>query len=162
MLAGYGNSRWVYFNWFLTARRSAPILVDTSALGQGLEESARKLSLKDPALESKSSGIMLLRKGDVLVLTVVLLVWVTFAVCVAAQGRPPALPAELDDRDFWHLVVDLSEPDLFAGGTWKAFYDNVMTLPREESGLCVRTFFGATARECSALRPQSGLRFSDP
>jgi hypothetical protein len=51
------------------------------------------------------------------------------------------------------FYVSNVEPYLFRGGNWKAFYENVMTLPLGESALFVRTFFGATARECSALRP---------
>jgi hypothetical protein len=51
------------------------------------------------------------------------------------------------------FYVSNVEPYLFRGGTWKAFYDNVVTLPLDESALFVRTFFGATARECAALRP---------
>jgi hypothetical protein len=30
---------------------------------------------------------------------------------VAAQERAPALPAELSDKDFWQLIVDISESD---------------------------------------------------
>jgi len=45
------------------------------------------------------------------------------------------------------------ETYLFANGTWKAFYDNLSTLPLDEDGLFVRTFFGAILRECAALRP---------
>ena len=43
--------------------------------------------------------------------------------------------------------------NLFRAGTWKAFYDNVSTLPVHDSGVFVRTFFGATARKCTAPRP---------
>ena len=45
------------------------------------------------------------------------------------------------------------EANLFRAGTWKAFYENVSTLPVPDAGVIVRTFFGATARECSAQRP---------
>jgi hypothetical protein len=45
------------------------------------------------------------------------------------------------------------EANLFPAGTWKAFYENVNTLPVHDAGVFVRTFFGATARECSAQRP---------
>ena len=45
------------------------------------------------------------------------------------------------------------EANLFRAGTWKAFYENVSTLPVQDGGVFVRTFFGATARECSAQRP---------
>ena len=45
------------------------------------------------------------------------------------------------------------EANLFRAGTWKAFYENVSTLPVHDAGVFVRTFFGATARECSAQRP---------
>ena len=45
------------------------------------------------------------------------------------------------------------EANLFRAGTWKAFYENAGTLPVHEAGVIVRTFFAATARECSALRP---------
>ena len=51
------------------------------------------------------------------------------------------------------LYVSNVEPYLFAAGTWKAFYDSVATLPLDPAGLIVRTFFGATMRQCSALRP---------
>ena len=141
---------------------------------------------------------MLLRKVNILLFGVSL-AWVAVAVCAHAQARPPALPAELDDREFWQVIVDVSEPGghfedenfvsneagyervmrrlqdpvkpggvylgvgpeqnftyepyLFRSGSWKAFYENVMTLPLEGSGLFIRTFFGATARECRALRP---------
>jgi hypothetical protein len=45
------------------------------------------------------------------------------------------------------------EPYLFTAGTWRAFYDNVATMPLAPSGLFVRAFFGSTAKECAALRP---------
>ena len=45
------------------------------------------------------------------------------------------------------------EANLFRAGTWRAFYDNVSTVPVHEAGVFVRTFFAATARECSAQRP---------
>ncbi len=45
------------------------------------------------------------------------------------------------------------EANLFRAGTWRAFYENVSTLPVHEAGVFVRTFFAATARECSAQRP---------
>jgi hypothetical protein len=45
------------------------------------------------------------------------------------------------------------EANLFRAGTWKAFYENLSTLPVDHAGVVVRTFFGATARECSAQRP---------
>ena len=45
------------------------------------------------------------------------------------------------------------EANLFRAGTWKAFYENVSTLPVHDAAVFVRTFFGATARECSAQRP---------
>ena len=45
------------------------------------------------------------------------------------------------------------EANLFRAGTWKTFYENVGTLPVHDAGVFVRTFFGATARECSAQRP---------
>jgi hypothetical protein len=45
------------------------------------------------------------------------------------------------------------ESYLFRNGTWKAFYDSVLTLPLGGQGLFVRAFFGSTARECSATRP---------
>ncbi len=45
------------------------------------------------------------------------------------------------------------EANLFRAGTWKAFYENVSTLPVQDGGVFIRTFFGATARECSAQRP---------
>jgi hypothetical protein len=51
------------------------------------------------------------------------------------------------------FYVSNVEPYLFRSGSWKAFYENVMTLPLEGSGLFIRTFFGATARECRAQRP---------
>jgi hypothetical protein len=40
----------------------------------------------------------------------VLLVWITLVPCGAAQ-RAAELPAELDDREFWRLATELSEPD---------------------------------------------------
>ena len=51
------------------------------------------------------------------------------------------------------FYVSNVESYLFRAGTWKAFYENVSTLPVHKSGAFVRTFFGATARECSAQRP---------
>ena len=45
------------------------------------------------------------------------------------------------------------EANLFRAGTWKAFYENVSSMPVHDAGVIVRTFFGATARECSAQRP---------
>ena len=45
------------------------------------------------------------------------------------------------------------EANLFRAGTWKAFYENVSTLPVHDAAVIVRTFFGATARECRAQRP---------
>ena len=51
------------------------------------------------------------------------------------------------------FYVSNVESYLFRAGTWKAFYENVSTLPVHKSGTFVRTFFGATARECSAQRP---------
>ena len=51
------------------------------------------------------------------------------------------------------FYVSNVESYLFRAATWKAFYENVLTLPLHESGVFVRTFFGATARECAAQRP---------
>ena len=45
------------------------------------------------------------------------------------------------------------EANLFGAGTWKTFYENVSALPVHDAGVFVRTFFGATARECRAQRP---------
>jgi len=45
------------------------------------------------------------------------------------------------------------EANLFRAGTWAAFYENVSTLPVHDEGVFVRTFFAATARDCSAQRP---------
>lgn len=53
------------------------------------------------------------------------------------------------------FYVSNVEPYLFASGTWRRFYETVATLPLDKSGLFVRTFFGATTRECSAMRPTS-------
>jgi len=51
------------------------------------------------------------------------------------------------------FYVSNVEPYLFTDGTWRAFYENVGTLPVDASSLFVRTFFGGTARECRAERP---------
>jgi hypothetical protein len=51
------------------------------------------------------------------------------------------------------FYVSNVEAYLFRAGTWKTFYENVSTLPVPDSGVFVRTFFGATARECPAQRP---------
>ena len=45
------------------------------------------------------------------------------------------------------------EANLFRAGTWRAFYESVSTFPVHEAGVFVRTFFAATARECSEQRP---------
>jgi len=45
------------------------------------------------------------------------------------------------------------ESYLFRAGTWKAFYDNLLTLPFGKSALVVRSFFAAAARECATARP---------
>ena len=45
------------------------------------------------------------------------------------------------------------EPYLFASGTWKSFYDSVLTLPLAKDATVVRTFFGSTSKECAAMRP---------
>jgi hypothetical protein len=42
---------------------------------------------------------------------VVLLAGIALIGLPAAQGRAPGLPAELSDKNFWQLIVDLSEPD---------------------------------------------------
>lgn len=46
------------------------------------------------------------------------------------------------------FYVSNVEPYLFGSGEWEAFYDNVLTLPIDESSMFVRTFFGSTVREC--------------
>jgi hypothetical protein len=51
------------------------------------------------------------------------------------------------------FYVSNVEPYLFANGTWKRFYETLDTLPLDTSGLFVRTFFGATGRECRAMGP---------
>lgn len=45
------------------------------------------------------------------------------------------------------------ETYLFAAGTSKAFYDNLMTLPFTDRAPIVRAFFAAIVRECAADRP---------
>jgi hypothetical protein len=40
-----------------------------------------------------------------------LLTWILLTGWLAAQERAPALPAELSDKAFWQLIVDVSEPD---------------------------------------------------
>src|SRR5688572_15893741 len=40
-----------------------------------------------------------------------LLTWIVLTGWVAAQEPAPALPAELSDKDFWQLIVDISESD---------------------------------------------------
>ena len=45
------------------------------------------------------------------------------------------------------------EPYLFQAGNWKTFYDSVATMPLDASSVFVRTFFQATARECTNPRP---------
>src|SRR3990170_7432727 len=40
-----------------------------------------------------------------------LLTWIVLIGWVAAQERAPALPAELSDKDFSQLIVDLSESE---------------------------------------------------
>ena len=39
------------------------------------------------------------------------LAWIVLTAWVAAQEPAPALPAELSDKDFWQLIVDVSEAD---------------------------------------------------
>jgi hypothetical protein len=52
------------------------------------------------------------------------------------------------------FYVSNVEPYLFNDGDrWRRFYDNVSTLPVSEDAVFIRTFFGSTARRCSALRP---------
>jgi hypothetical protein len=53
------------------------------------------------------------------------------------------------------FYVSNVEPYLFGAGTWKAFYENVKTLSVSESSVFVRTFFGATSRECRGTPFQS-------
>ena len=45
------------------------------------------------------------------------------------------------------------EPYLFSAGQSRQFYDNVLTMPFSDSAIFIRAFFGATTRECGALRP---------
>jgi hypothetical protein len=51
------------------------------------------------------------------------------------------------------FYVSNVEPYLFRAGTWRRFYDNLQAVPFTESAIFIRSFFGATARECGSLRP---------
>jgi hypothetical protein len=51
------------------------------------------------------------------------------------------------------FYVSNVEPYLFAAGQSRQFYDNLLTMPFSDSATFIRTFFGATSRECGALRP---------
>ena len=51
------------------------------------------------------------------------------------------------------FYVSNVEPYLFTAGSWRRFYENVATMPVNANSVFIRTFFGATMRECSALRP---------
>ena len=53
------------------------------------------------------------------------------------------------------FYVSNVEPYLFRGDVWRPFYDSVATLPVSDDALFIRTFFGSTARQCSALRPST-------
>ncbi len=45
------------------------------------------------------------------------------------------------------------EPYLFGAGTWRRFYENLNAMPLAPDAVFVRTFFGATSRECATFRP---------
>jgi hypothetical protein len=47
------------------------------------------------------------------------------------------------------LYASNVKANLFRAGTRKTFYENASTLPMHGAAVIVRTFFGATARECS-------------
>lgn len=51
------------------------------------------------------------------------------------------------------FYVSNVEPYLFAAGHSRRFYDNLLAMPFSDSATFIRTFFGATSRECGALRP---------
>jgi hypothetical protein len=46
------------------------------------------------------------------------------------------------------FYVSNVEPYLFQSDLWRAFYENVATLPVDETSVFVRTFFGSTIRDC--------------
>src|SRR5499425_1682334 len=64
---------------------------------------------------------MLFTRRSALKTTLLLALVVTRALTFFAQTAAPSLPSEISDKDFWKLIVDLSEP----GGTYP--YENFIS-----------------------------------
>src|SRR4029434_1716694 len=65
--------------------------------------------------------LVLITHRPVLKLALLLALLVTAALTGFAQTAAPGLPSEISDKDFWRMIVDLSEP----GGTYP--YENYVS-----------------------------------
>src|SRR5688500_267112 len=91
-----------------------------------------------------------------------LLTWIALTGWVAAWQPAADLPAELSDKDFWQLVVDVSEPD----GHFEDenFVSNELGYPRvmprlQEAVQPGGVYVGVGPSRTSATSPRCGRRW---